>query len=156
MFEKGNEYYKRRLTNGAPRKYETPSDLAEACASYLEWVAANPVQGDKMRAMTIVGLCIHLEISKETWYAWKESRPDLSDIMNTIEGVIYEQKFTGAAAGVLNHHIIARELGLVDKKSNEHSGSVALSDQSDESINDAIRRLMSQMSPEEIRDLINE
>ena len=137
MFEEGNDYWKRRLTNGAPRKYETPEELAEKCAEYLEWVEANPI-GDKMRAMTIVGLCIHLEISKETWYAWKDSRPDLSDIQKTIEGVIYEQKFTGAAAGVLNHNIIVRELGLADKKETEHSGTLQVSDLSDEQLDKKI------------------
>lgn len=137
MFEEGNDYWKRRLTNGAPRKYETAADLAEACASYLEWVKANPVEG-KMRAMTIIGLCIHLEISQETWITWRTSRPDLSEVMKTIEGMIYEQKFTGAAAGVLNHHIIARELGLADKKETEHSGTLQVSDLSDEQLDKKI------------------
>jgi hypothetical protein len=40
-----------------------------------------------------------------------------------IEKVIYNQKFTGAAADLLNSNIIARELGLSDKVQNEHTGA---------------------------------
>ena len=35
--------------------------------------------------------------------------------------MIYEQKFTGAAAGLLNPNIIARDLGLADKT--DHASS---------------------------------
>ena len=34
-----------------------------------------------------------------------------------------EQKFTGAAADLLNANIIARDLGLKDNVSNEHTGA---------------------------------
>ena len=37
-------------------------------------------------------------------------------ITTRIRDIIYDQKFTGAAAGLLESNIIARELGLVDKK----------------------------------------
>ena len=36
--------------------------------------------------------------------------------MEWAEAVIYRQKFEGAAADMLNQAIIARELGLVDRK----------------------------------------
>jgi hypothetical protein len=35
--------------------------------------------------------------------------------------VIYEQKFTGAAADLLNPNIIARDLGLADKQDHQSS-----------------------------------
>jgi hypothetical protein len=41
---------------------------------------------------------------------------DFSQIIARIENVIYSQKFTAAAAGLLNANIIARELGLADKQ----------------------------------------
>jgi hypothetical protein len=39
-----------------------------------------------------------------------------SQVITKIEKVIYNQKFTGAAAGFLNPNIIARDLGLAEKK----------------------------------------
>ena len=45
------------------------------------------------------------------------------NVLNLIhEEIIYNQKFTGAAADLLNPNIIARELGLADKQQNEHTG----------------------------------
>ncbi len=40
---------------------------------------------------------------------------DFSKVITRIREIIYNQKFTGAAAGFLNPNIIARDLGLVDK-----------------------------------------
>jgi len=41
---------------------------------------------------------------------------DYADIIHTIDAIIYEDKVTGATAGIFQHNIIARELGLTDKK----------------------------------------
>jgi len=70
--------------------------------------------------MTLAGLCIFLDISMETWSEWRKSRSDLSDVLARVEAIIYQQKFTGAAAEMLNANIIARDLGLSDK--NELTG----------------------------------
>lgn len=48
----------------------------------------------------------------------KENDPltkGFSDICTRVREIIYEQKFTGAAAGLLNPMIIARDLSLRDK-----------------------------------------
>jgi len=37
-------------------------------------------------------------------------------IIRAIDKEIYEDKFSGAAAGIFQHNIIARDLGLIDKK----------------------------------------
>jgi len=73
----------------------------------------------KMRAMTITGLCIFLNIIPNTWYTYAK-RDDFKDIISQVESIIRTQKFEGASADLLNANIIARDLGLVDK--NEHSG----------------------------------
>lgn len=44
----------------------------------------------------------------------------LSPIINRVERLIWQQKFEGAAAGLLNANLISRELGLADWR--EHSG----------------------------------
>lgn len=72
-----------------------------------------------MRAMTIEGLCLFLDISTEGWKLYK-SRQDYVGVTTRVENVIRSQKFAGAAADLLNPNIIARDLGLAEKQ--EHSG----------------------------------
>lgn len=130
----GNEFWKLRSAHGRKPKFESPEALWEACCEYFQWVVDTPMQEErvfvsdgavvhaqvsKMRAMTVQGLCLHLGVSQQTWYEWAKDE-DLSDIASRARSVIYVQKFEGAAAGLLNASIIARELGL--KESHEHSG----------------------------------
>lgn len=129
-FAKGNRLWEARSSAGPKPKFKDPDQLWSACVEYFEWVEANPLiearpfsyQGAvtiahvaKMRAMTIGGLCIFLDIDETTWRDWKETRPDLSPIIARVERVIRDQKFGGAAADLLNANIIARDLGLADK-----------------------------------------
>lgn len=67
----------------------------------------------KMRAMTIDGLCLFLDIDPQTWANYK-AKEDFFGIVSKVERVIRDQKFTGAAADLLNPNIIARDLGLRD------------------------------------------
>lgn len=127
---KGNQFWKKREYHGRNMIFETPIQLWEAAKKYFEWVEATPLteekmfsyQGDtvtgevsKMRPMTIRGLCHYINIHHSTWIDYR-SREDFSDICAHIEDIIYDQKFTGAAADLLNASIIARDLGLKDKK----------------------------------------
>ena len=41
---------------------------------------------------------------------------DFSQVITRIGKIIYDQKFSGAASGFFNANIIARDLGLADKK----------------------------------------
>ena len=97
---------------------------------YFEWVEENPLyeakafayQGQvtveyltKMRAMTIAGLCLFLDIDMQTWANYK-TNPDFFGVCESVEKSIYQQKFTGASADLLNASIIARDLGLADKQ----------------------------------------
>lgn len=149
QFKPGNQLWRRRLTTGAPRKYETADDLQTEIIGYFEWLENNPLleqkafqfQGEiittdvpKMRAATLVGLCLYVGISRKTWLDWKANRPDLLNIMETAEEGIYNQKFEGASAGLLKENIIARELGLADKQDTNHSGNVSLSDLSEDEL----------------------
>lgn len=130
-FLPGNRFWEARSSAGPNPKFKTPEQLWEACCEYFAWVEANPLfevkafayQGvvtqepvAKMRAMTLGGLCYFLRISDETWRNWRKDRADLLGVMDEAERVIYEQKFTGAAADLLNPNIIARDLGLADRK----------------------------------------
>lgn len=131
LFLPGNRFWEARSSHGANPKFATPEPLWQACCEYFEWVEANPLWEDKlvsfqgvtkhepvahMRAMTIDGLCIFLDITAETWFEWRRSRSDLSEVIMRTEKTIRTQKFGGAAADLLNANIIARDLGLADKR----------------------------------------
>ena len=126
----GNKFWKARSKHGRDRLFESADALWEACCEYFEWVEANPLiemrpfayQGvviqepvPKMRAMTIDGLCLFLDIDVRTWASWR-SVDDFIPVVTRAESVIRSQKFAGAAADLLNANIIARDLGLADKK----------------------------------------
>jgi hypothetical protein len=80
------------------------------------------------RPYTLSGLCIYLGVNSQYFIDFKESlRPkdgekmikknkDFSEVIHAIEEIIRTQKFEGAAVGAFNANIIARDLGMVDKK----------------------------------------
>lgn len=132
---KGNQFWKARATHGRDKLFGSSEALWEACCEYFEWVEANPLQemqykqagGEpvpviipKMRAMTIGGLCIFLDIHRTTWADWRK-QDDFSSVVTRVEEIIRDQKFAGAAADLLNPNIIARDLGLKDASSHEHT-----------------------------------
>lgn len=129
---KGNQFWKARTTYGTEKLFESPDSLWDAACEYFQWVEENPLWEtkvgqyqaqlvelpiDKMRAMTIQGLCLFLNTTKQTLnnYESKEGYEDYFDVVKKIKSVIYDQKFSGAAAGLLNSNIIARDLGLAEK-----------------------------------------
>lgn len=106
----------------------------EACEEYFKWVEDNPLweakafsyQGEvtvealpKMRAMTMTGLYLFLDIDHHTWANYRERKGFLPTVTR-VENTIREQKFTGAAAELLNPNIIARDLGLAERQ--QHAG----------------------------------
>jgi hypothetical protein len=125
---KGNRFWEARSSHGRKPIWDNPQELYNACVEYFEWVEANPlwetkpmiVNGEvydaptaKMRAMTIEGLCVFLGMHRSTWDEYKHKQ-DFSDIVSLVTNTMYEQKLTGAASGLLNSNIIARELKLTD------------------------------------------
>jgi len=132
---KGNRFWEARSSHGRKPIFETPEDLWEACQEYFAWVEDNPLWEDKvtsyqgenkhepvakMRAMTMDGLYIFLDIDESTWRKNYSVNEDFIRITTRVEKIIRTQKFAGAAADLLNANIIARELGLADK--NELTG----------------------------------
>lgn len=126
----GNQFWKARAKHGRDKIFSTPEFLWAACVEYFQWVEDNPLLEQKifhtngqitkdtvskMRAMTLTGLRLFLGVSAQTWLDYK-SRQDFIEVIARAEEIIYEQKFTGAAADMLNPNIIARDLGLADKQ----------------------------------------
>jgi hypothetical protein len=139
-FEAGNKFWEARSSHGRKPIFESPEQLWNAAIEYFEWNEANPLwetksymyQGvpvqdhiPKMRAMTKEGLCNYLDISIMCWNSYRD-REDFSYVATRVEEIIRRQKFEGAAAEFLNPNIIARDLGLADKKDNTHDVSDAL------------------------------
>lgn len=126
---KGNQFWLLRSSHGRNPKFSKPDDLWNAACEYFQWMEDNPLleekgfafQGvvtkekfSKMRAMTIDGLCLFLDISDDCWRDYCKKK-DFSVVTARILKVIRSQKFAGAAADLLNANIIARDLGLSDK-----------------------------------------
>ncbi len=133
---KGNQFWKLRSKHGRDAIFKDPETLMEEATKYFQWCDDNPlyetkafngkdevkiVELPKMRAYTLAGLCIYLNTNTvyfnqfESTETYKNNK-DFSKVLTHIREVIYTQKFTGAAADFLNANIIARDLGLSDKK----------------------------------------
>ena len=125
----GNSFWMARSSHGRKPIFKSPAQLWDGCIQYFEWVEENPLQEqkafhaaghisktniNKMRAMTIQGLCIFLGISDDTWANYKKKSKGFLAICKDVESIIYNQKLTGASADLLNASIIARHLGLKD------------------------------------------
>lgn len=136
----GNQFWKARSSHGRNPKFASADALWAACEEYFQWVEDHPLmtselvkfQGaatvaelPKMRAMTEIGLCIFLDIGQSTWADYKD-KDGFSEVTTRVSEIIYQQKFEGASADLLNPNIIARELGLKDSTSHEHSGAVQM------------------------------
>lgn len=141
----GNEYYKIRTKDGRDRIFKSPEDLLNACNEYFQWVIDNPlmesqvvnrgsttvdaegnktttgysiIEMPKMRPMTLIGLCNFIDIALNTFKEY-EKRKDFLPVTTRIRHIIENHQFEGAASGFLNPNIIARALGLIDKREME-------------------------------------
>lgn len=127
----GNQFWKLRSKHGRDKLFESPELMWEAACEYFEWCEENPlieidfkgkdadeVRLPKMRAFTIQGLCRYLHCNTTYFRTFKSQCKDVdfNSVIVRIEETLFEQKFTGAAAGFLKENIIARDLGLADKK----------------------------------------
>lgn len=147
---KENQFWKQRSKHGRDKIFSKPEILWEEACRYFEWCDENPLgkieqarggkgkkdlavtsQGVKsedtglielplMRAYTWEGLELFLGIESLRWYKTSPEYKDFLQVITHIGKIIYNQKFTGAAAGLLNSNIITRDLGLSDKKEHKH------------------------------------
>lgn len=134
----GNQFWKLRSKHGRDRLFKTPELLWEAACQYFEWCDQHPwhrtdykgkdaihVTIPTARPYTLSGLCIYLGCNTQYFAQFKASLPkeekDFSLVITRIEQTIFTQKLEGAAVGAFNANIIARDLGLTDKK--DHSST---------------------------------
>lgn len=138
-FPKGNQFWKLRSEHGRKKIFETPKALLRAAVKYFEWCDENPfyeedfirggekagtiVKMKRKRPYTLHGLSCFLDVNSNYLNEFEkrlieEKHPELSDfskVITRIRDIIYDNKFSGAAAGFFNANIIARDLGLADK-----------------------------------------
>ncbi|MNJ32151.1 hypothetical protein D3C77_268080 [compost metagenome] len=120
---------------GAKKLFETPEALRAAAMDYIDWAIANPLieekhfcsQGQiitaemaKPRAMSIVGLCLHMGISRCSWQVYRKAE-EFDLVCEEIEDRMKQFKFENAVAGLMNPQMIMRDLEMVDKQELKHS-----------------------------------
>lgn len=124
----GNQFWKLRSKHGRDKIFSTPEILWEAACEYFEstdkrkWFKTEFNGKDAIEChvptetpYTLTGLYIFLDTNAETWRKYRE-RKDFVEVVTRVEAIIYTQKFEGASVGAFNASIIARDLGLADKK----------------------------------------
>lgn len=152
-FQAGNRFWEARSSHGRKPIFDSPEKLWDAATQYFEWNENNPLwevksymyqgapvqdQIPKMRAMTIEGLCLFLDISKQAWSEYKQ-RDGFGDVTREIDDIIRKQKFEGAAAEMLNANIIARDLGL--REQTESRATISLTDLSEDELDRRLAQL---------------
>lgn len=132
---KGNKFWQLRSKHGRDKLFATPELMWDSACEYFQWCDDNPlmesvvhgkdsniIQVPKMRPYTLHGLCSYLDCNTEYFRQFKaqlsnkDKDKDFSRVITHIEETVYRQKFEGASCGFLNANIIARDLGLADKK----------------------------------------
>ena len=135
---KGNQFWKLISKYGRDKLYSSPELLWEAACEYFQWCDdhpwekiettikgtdkdGNPKQETKStptaRPYTLEGFCLYCGASRDWWTKFKKAQhKGFFSVATRIDQTIYGQKFEGAAVGAFNASIIARDLGLVDKK----------------------------------------
>lgn len=139
----GNQFWKIRSSHGRNLLFATHDLLWKAASEYFEWCDTHPwwrnepiksgkgtgklVKVYTVRPYTLSGLCIYLDASESYWKEFRKNEnlsKDFLSIIERVEEIIRTQKFEGAAVGAFNGNLIARDLGMTDKK--ELSGSIQL------------------------------
>lgn len=140
--------------------------LIEDILDYFEFLDANPLmetklvtyQGDtqlievpKMRAGTMKGMFLHIGVSQGLWSLIKTGKghAHLKPIIDFAEAMMYDRKYNGASADLLNATLIMRDLGISEKTelSGPNGGPIEMVDNK-MSPEEAMRAYASTLNPE--------
>lgn len=140
---------------GQPPKFSSPQEMWDRAVEYFKWCGQHQLVEEKIgffqgeptsgfvghkRPMTQKGLCIFLGITVSTWHNYKKNTEYL-EVIEAIEDIMFEQKFAGAAVGLFNANIIARDLGLADKQDITTNGESITKSMSDDDFADQLEKL---------------
>lgn len=117
---------------GRPRKFAKPSMLLKAFQEYIEdrrkrtirmeeneegYVGNSGISKTKSKnvhhPLSIADFCVFLGCSRQWWNALPE---EFNEVKSIISDYIFTYQLKGAEIGVFNSSIVARELGLADKR----------------------------------------
>lgn len=128
---KGNEYYKRRQKDGRELIYKSPDILLEEAYKYFAWCDKNPwykneaiksgpnagniIKVPASRPYTIEQLCVYMGISRRTFDLYAD-RDSFMPVVTHIREIITANQLEGAMVEAYSQNIVARLLGLSDKK----------------------------------------
>lgn len=131
---KGNEFWRLADWNN-PKKYQ-PDELWVKACEYFEWSESKPwykneaikggdaagtiMQIPTVRPLTLKMFCIYAGITHQTFLNYEKDQAFL-EVTTRIREITYTQKFEGAAVGAFNANIIARDLGLKEEHSVDHT-----------------------------------
>lgn len=137
---KGNQYWKLRSSHGRSKLFATPEALWEASCEYFEYCDSHPWKVTKTKSkgkgkeieetptqcpLSLTGLMAYLDVGKAYWRQFKESNQDedFSTVITRIENIIQTQQFEGVCVGAFNANIVARMLGLANKRTIDHTNA---------------------------------
>tara|TARA_R110002051_G_C8659563_1_gene488824 strand:+ start:33 stop:491 length:459 start_codon:yes stop_codon:yes gene_type:complete len=126
-------------------KNTTPEELLKHFEAYVKFVKKNPkikeVPNTKTDSIirlrmeipaTKTGFMVYLQKNKitgnsrEILYNRDGRYPDFEEVNAYIDAVCYDDCLNGAMAGVFNHNIVARKLGLTDKQEIKTEGEIKI------------------------------
>jgi hypothetical protein len=130
QFAKGNEYWRKRSKHGRNRIIQDEQTLWDAADEYFNWCHTNPIYETDFRGkdLTEVKIPRPRPFKKEEFARFcglsewrlitdlKTVSPDFSQVITHIEKTIADQKYDYAVVGMFNSSIVAKDLGLADKK----------------------------------------
>lgn len=132
----GNEFWKLRSKHGRDKIIESPEVMLDAVYEFLEHKTNTKLErpeiikgGDFAGTQVDVKIKDYPTLSElahflgfmtlKSWYDYKEYDGFLI-VISHAEEIIKTWKLKGAAINVYNQSIVARDLGLVDKKEHDH------------------------------------
>lgn len=107
------------------RKY-TPEEVFDFAVRYFSWAESEAIKAietaafqgvvseslvHKPRVFTLTGLALFMGVNINRFARWR-TEAGYSDVMEFIDNVIYEQKYQLGVAGIINHTIVGKELGI--------------------------------------------
>jgi len=122
---------------GRPAKY-TPQSILQKFIDFAQWLEDNPYYQEKgysymgevtkenfkkPHIATFGGFCLFAGLTYETLSQYQKDS-HFSEIIKLIKNAITEQKFSLAAAELVNANIIARDLGLADNINQNNTGTI--------------------------------
>lgn len=124
----GNQFWKLRSKHGRDAIFSTPDQLWEAACEYFETIenCKEVVEVPHVKTGTVKvshkqpflkgDFALFVGFSRWEDIKGYQEKKDFAEIVTRIEQIIYSQKFRGAAIGIFNNNIIARDLGLKEQQ----------------------------------------